>query len=48
MTPPYLELINTFKKLLGAQRTDCHGAQLRYDNGLEKILPRIRKSTACN
>ena len=34
----YLELINTFKKLLGAQRNDVMERKLRYDNGLEKIL----------
>ncbi|KAH8046935.1 1-aminocyclopropane-1-carboxylate synthase [Aureococcus anophagefferens] len=34
----YLELINTFKKLLEVQREDVMERKVRYDNGLEKIL----------
>lgn len=34
----YLELINTFKKLLAKQRSQVTEMKLRYDNGLEKIL----------
>lgn len=34
----YLELINTFKKLLAKQRAEVTEMKLRYDNGLEKIL----------
>ncbi|KAJ8605523.1 hypothetical protein CTAYLR_000063 [Chrysophaeum taylorii] len=34
----YLELINTFRKLLAVQRSQVAEMKLRYDNGLEKIL----------
>ena len=34
----YLELINTFKLLLNAQRTQVFDAKARYDNGLQKLL----------
>jgi dynein heavy chain len=34
----YLELINTFKTLLGKQRTKIMDAKHRYDNGLTKLL----------
>eukprot|EP00599_Poterioochromonas_sp_BG-1_P008225 CAMPEP_0173135378 /NCGR_PEP_ID=MMETSP1105-20130129/1860_1 /TAXON_ID=2985 /ORGANISM="Ochromonas sp., Strain BG-1" /LENGTH=4194 /DNA_ID=CAMNT_0014047373 /DNA_START=78 /DNA_END=12662 /DNA_ORIENTATION=- len=34
----YLELINTFKKLLNVQRQEVYDAKARYDNGLSKLL----------
>jgi dynein heavy chain len=34
----YLELINTFKKLLAVQRQEVFDAKARYDNGLSKLL----------
>ena len=34
----YLELINTFKSLIGRKKTEILTAKSRYENGLEKIV----------
>jgi dynein heavy chain len=42
----YLELINTFKKLLNVQRTGVLEAKARYDNGLAKLRETADKINA--